>query len=474
MKNCITILGFAALAAIMLSACEGPAGPQGIQGIQGEKGDTGEKGEPGEKGDNGKTGEKGEKGESGTDGISIIWKGTLEKSPENPQLDWAYYNSIDKKAYIYDGKSWQILAQDGETGPQGPKGEDGEKGDSLYLVKFNANGGAFSGGNETKKVNAQEDSPIAAPEEPCWAWGSFQGWYTQPEGGSLFNFSTPITAPVTLYAHWIFDKTLATQWLKNQSGGKNEDDPLSLSINIDLGIWQELLEVIETAQKYVGLDLSQCGMSGTVFNPDSGISAGKDKIVSIILPNKATEIVKGTSEATSAFRGFANLKSFSGANLAAIGAYAFYGCSKLALTKLPDSLTKINSYSFQGCKELALTALPPGITEIGTHAFDGCTNLALTELPSTVKTTLTYAFNNCSGLTEMTIYENITSIGANTFSGCGSLKLFICIAETPPKLGTNVFSKISGLVIKVPAASLDAYKTAANWSAVADKIIKIE
>ena len=52
-------------------------------------------------------------GVSGTDGISIIWKGSLTAHPENPEMNWAYYNSLDGIAYIYDGQAWQVLAMDG-------------------------------------------------------------------------------------------------------------------------------------------------------------------------------------------------------------------------------------------------------------------------------------------------------------------------------------------------------------------------
>lgn len=46
----------------------------------------------------------------------IIWKGTLATAPATPVAGWAYYNSTDKKSYIYDGTAWQILAQDGKDG----------------------------------------------------------------------------------------------------------------------------------------------------------------------------------------------------------------------------------------------------------------------------------------------------------------------------------------------------------------------
>lgn len=41
------------------------------------------------------------------------WQGTQTSHPANPQLNWAYYNSTDRKSYIYSGGAWQILSQDG-------------------------------------------------------------------------------------------------------------------------------------------------------------------------------------------------------------------------------------------------------------------------------------------------------------------------------------------------------------------------
>lgn len=52
----------------------------------------------------------------GTNGISILWKGALASAPDDPELNWAYYNSTNRKAYVYDGSAWQILAQDGGDG----------------------------------------------------------------------------------------------------------------------------------------------------------------------------------------------------------------------------------------------------------------------------------------------------------------------------------------------------------------------
>ena len=58
----------------------------------------------------------GDNGTSATiSGYLITWKGSLSSEPQNPIAGWAYYNSSEKKSFIYDGTTWQIMAQDGIT-----------------------------------------------------------------------------------------------------------------------------------------------------------------------------------------------------------------------------------------------------------------------------------------------------------------------------------------------------------------------
>lgn len=107
---------------------EGPQGPQGIQGEQGIQGPAGEQGPQGIQGPAGEDGAPGLPGEDGVDGISIEWLGSLAEAPGSPTLNQAYYDTVDKKSYVYDGDSWEILTQDGATGETGPAGADGEDG----------------------------------------------------------------------------------------------------------------------------------------------------------------------------------------------------------------------------------------------------------------------------------------------------------------------------------------------------------
>ena len=70
---------------------------------------------------------------SGT-GYLIIWKGSFETAPSNPNSGWAYYNSTEGKSYIWDGFSWQIMAQDGIDGKDGTDGSDGESSETISVV----------------------------------------------------------------------------------------------------------------------------------------------------------------------------------------------------------------------------------------------------------------------------------------------------------------------------------------------------
>ena len=77
----------------------------------------------------------------------ITWKGSYSSAPTNPQAGWAYYNTSAKKSYIYDGNSWQIMAQDGADGASGSNSSssNGTSGTStpssyLYVLLYTSKG----------------------------------------------------------------------------------------------------------------------------------------------------------------------------------------------------------------------------------------------------------------------------------------------------------------------------------------------
>lgn len=63
----------------------------------------------------------GPKGDTGSPGVSIEWLGDYDTHPP-VAINKAYYNTLQKKAYICNGSEWKVMTQDGATGPQGPAG----------------------------------------------------------------------------------------------------------------------------------------------------------------------------------------------------------------------------------------------------------------------------------------------------------------------------------------------------------------
>ena len=86
-------------------------------------------------------------------------------------------------------------------------------------------------------------------------------------------------------------------------------------------------------------------------------------------------------------------------------------------------------------------------------------------LPKTIKTIQPFAFASCSSLQEIELPASISEIGDEAFNDCPVLTTIRVRGTTPAKLtGKSQFSYVDGLKIYVPAASVDAYKTA--WAGI--------
>ena len=64
--------------------------------------------------------------------------------------------------------------------------------------------------NMPSQRNVNVGSRITRPAVTPVAEGyTFDNWYTQASGGSVFNFYNPITSPTTIYAHWLTNYTVS-------------------------------------------------------------------------------------------------------------------------------------------------------------------------------------------------------------------------------------------------------------------------
>ena len=73
--------------------------------------------------------------------------------------------------------------------------------DKDYTVTFSCNGGAFFDGTETKTVTVKGGEKVTSPGNPTYQYHDFEYWGVEPKGAE-FNFDTPITNDMTIYANW--------------------------------------------------------------------------------------------------------------------------------------------------------------------------------------------------------------------------------------------------------------------------------
>ena len=156
-----------------------------------------------------------------------------------------------------------------------------------------------------------------------------------------------------------------------------------------------------------------------------------------------------------------------------IGSGAFNACYALQSVTIPDSVTSIGNSAFSACYVLQSVTIPDSVTSIGDSAFYNCYVLQSVTIPDGVTTIGSSVFYNCYALQSVTIPDSVTSISNSAFNSCYAIVAYYFNPSVPPTLSyTNTFNSIStDTVFYVPAASLEAYKTANNWSTYANRMV---
>ena len=166
-------------------------------------------------------------------------------------------------------------------------------------------------------------------------------------------------------------------------------------------------------------------------------------------------------------------------SVTSIGDSAFFSCERLTSITIPDSVTSIGMSAFNNCSSLTSITIPDSITSIGQHTFYYCTSLTSITIPNSVKRIDIGVFERCTSLISITIPFSVRDIEYNAFKDCNQLSEVIVNAVTPPELYPEQYTGIydqfennaPGRKIKVPAESLQEYKTKIGWRDYADDII---
>lgn len=146
------------------------------------------------------------------------------------------------------------------------------------------------------------------------------------------------------------------------------------------------------------------------------------------------------------------------------GVFAY--CKQLKYIKFPDDMEEIPKSVCYNTPSLRTVILPSNLKVIKQFAFQ-IAGIEEIELPDGLTQILGAAFG-ASNLKKITIPSSVSRIGDFAFRQCVNLNEFICLPTTPPTLDVDVFLDSPNVVIYVPSASVEAYKTA--WSEYTDKI----
>jgi len=156
---------------------------------------------------------------------------------------------------------------------------------------------------------------------------------------------------------------------------------------------------------------------------DSQPANSHDKPIKVNM-NVNDLMIKDISEVINSAGKFVNLDLSRSIGLTTIGDGAFMNNKAIIGIVIPDSVTNIGGNAFRGCSNLSGVVIPNSVTNIGGNAFTGCSNLTDVVIPNSVTNIGRYAFSDCFNLTSIVIPNSITSLAGNAFIGCNNLTSF--------------------------------------------------
>ena len=193
-------------------------------------------------------------------------------------------------------------------------------------------------------------------------------------------------------------------------------------------------------------------LSGAINIPDNITYSGKTYTV--------------TDIGNSAFESCHSLTSIVVPNsVKTIGNAAFWYCYGLTSASIGNSVTEIGDNAFYACQGLRSLTIGNSVKKIKVNAFYLCSGLTSVTIPNSVTLIGSCAFKSCSNLNSLIIGSSVTSIGNNAFGNNVNIKNIYCFIENPDNvyLGESVFYGALNCTLTVPEASVNSYKTAAQW-----------
>ncbi|MCQ2794078.1 MAG: leucine-rich repeat protein [Bacilli bacterium] len=330
-----------------------------------------------------------------------------------------------------------------------------------HFVTFECNGGTPH--IDTQRVKDGEKA--VKPDDPRADFGTFIDWCSDETCLNHYDFNTPVTSDLTLYAH--YDKTVDFAFIGEHCtiNGKSEfvethnyNEFVTYEIDAESAAY--------SIEDHIDFAINGVPSDDYTYNPDTHIFTATCKgdasltiaskkmpamYVSLVTEENITPdpdyVVKfdctteddgpfivdwgdGTIDSKCIHPYLAttkNPKIIIYGNLSEIsfsdidGPYAL-GNQYITQITFPECLDSLPDYALNGISQLNNFHLPSKMTSIGSYAFSGCTNLRDCVLPTLESKTIEEGtFAGCSKLETALIQNGITTIGEKAFINCGNL-----------------------------------------------------
>ena len=146
---------------------------------------------------------------------------------------------------------------------------------------------------------------------------------------------------------------------------------------------------------------------------------------------------------------------------------AFAKCNFRGPLVLPSTLTIITEDTFMENMFSGELKLPASLQELGGNAFMGCSRISGTiEIPENIIAIDRGTFSGCSSIQKLVLPSTMDVIKSGAFQDCFGLENIVCNAVTPPYVSIGAFDGVSksNVVVEVPEASIETYRSAPGWT----------
>jgi len=138
---------------------------------------------------------------------------------------------------------------------------------------------------------------------------------------------------------------------------------------------------------------------------------------------------------------------------------------------MPAGTNTIGDYAFFQSKALTGITFPAGLTRIGEWSFSECQSLKSVRVPDSVTFMGRGVFRDCRQLVTAVVGSGVRNVSHTVFAECTALAEVTMRGSMPPAGGRDMFLNCpTSLVIRVPAATIGAWRGAEWWSVVASRM----